>query len=200
MLTFSQAAENNKEPIAEILREAFKDTRQVLEIASGTGQHAAHFGACFPHLTWQPSDLTEHIGDIAERLSEVDLPNVLPPVVLDVATHTWPVCEVDGIFSANCVHIVSWDHVEQMFRGIGKVLVNGAVICLYGPYKYDGSFTTESNARFDEWLKSRDPMSGLRDFEAVDRLAQMQGFSLERDVAMPANNQLLIWRRGYSVY
>lgn len=200
MLAFSQAAENNKEPIADVLREAFKDTRLVLEIASGTGQHAAHFGACFPSLTWQPSDLGEHLGDIGERLNEAGLPNVLPPVELDVAKQPWPVREADGIFSANCVHIVSWEHVEHMFRGIGTVLANGGVLCLYGPYKYDGAFTTESNARFDLWLKSRDPSSGIRDFEAVDGLARMQGLALERDVAMPANNQLLIWRRGYSVY
>lgn len=196
MLAFSQAAENNKEPIADVLRGAFKEVRSVLEIASGTGQHAVHFGACFPHLTWQPSDLAEHLDDISERIIAKGTANVLAPVVLDVAVHPWPIGAVEGIFSANCVHIISWAHVEHMFRSIGEVLAQGGVLCLYGPYKYDGDFTTESNARFDQWLKSRDPLSGIRDFEAVDGLAREQGLSLVQDVAMPANNQLLIWQRG----
>lgn len=194
-LAYSQAAENNKLPIADVLRGAFKNVRGVLEIASGTGQHAVHFGAAFPHLTWQPSDLAEHLDDIIARLAQEGTDNVLPPIVLDVSAHPWPVNRVDGVFSANCVHIVSWGHVEHMFRGIGNVLADGGVLCLYGPYKYNGVFTTESNARFDQWLKSRDPVSGIRDFEAVDDLAKAQGLALEQDIAMPANNQLLIWRR-----
>lgn len=195
-LSYSQAAENNKEPIADVLRGVFKDVGSVLEIASGTGQHAVYFASCFPHLMWQPSDLPEHLGDIQGRLSQEGRENTLPPVALDVAQDPWPVATVDAVFSANAVHIMSWAHVEQMFRGIGGVLAAGGVLCLYGPFKYGGEFTTPSNARFDDWLKSRDPVSGIRDFEAVDALALKQGLSLLSDTAMPANNQLLVWKRS----
>ncbi len=195
-LAYSQAAENNKEPIADVLREAFKDVGTVLEVASGTGQHAVYFAGCFPHLMWQPSDLSEHLGDIRDRLAQEGLANTLPPIALDVAQHPWQVPVVDAVFSANAVHIMSWAHVEQMFTGMADVLAGEGVLCLYGPFKYGGDFTTPSNARFDEWLKSRDPVSGIRDFEAVDALAVAQGLSLSGDVAMPANNQLLVWKRS----
>lgn len=195
-LAFSQAAENNKEPIADVLREAFAGVGTVLEIASGTGQHAVYFAGCFPHVTWQPSDLPEYLGDIRDRLAQEGLVNTLPPVALDVAQTPWEIPVVDAIFSANAVHIMSWGHVEQMFTGMADVLGGDGVLCLYGPFKYGGEFTTPSNARFDDWLKSRDPVSGVRDFEAVDALARETGLSLVGDTAMPANNQLLVWRRG----
>lgn len=195
-LAFSQAAENNKQPVADVLRGAFKDVGTVLEIASGTGQHAVYFGATFPHLTWQPSDLPEHIGDIQDRLAQEGPENALPPVALDVAESPWQVSAVDAIFSANAVHIMSWGHVEQMFAGMADVLALGGILCLYGPFKYGGDFTTPSNAGFDGWLKSRDPVSGIRDFEAVDALARGIGLGLVGDTAMPANNQLLMWKRS----
>ena len=191
----SQAAENNKEPIARVLRDAFAEARTVLEIASGTGQHAVHLGRCLPHLIWQPSDLAENLDGIGARLAEEGPPNVNPPLELDVSRHPWPASPVDGVFSANCVHIVSWTNVEHLFRGVGHLLSDGGTLCLYGPYKYGGDFTTESNARFDGWLKQTDPVSGIRDFEAVDDLARAQGLSLVNDHPMPANNQLLVWRR-----
>lgn len=197
MPAFSQAAENNKEPIARILREAFAEVRNVLEIGSGTAQHAVYFGQCLPHLTWRTSDLAHNLSDINERLSAQAPANVMPPVALDVAMQHWPVSDIDGVFSANAVHIMSWDHVTHMFRGLGEILCARATVCLYGPFKYGGEFTTPSNAQFDLWLKQRDPASGIRDFEAVDALAQALGLHLVADHAMPANNQLLVWRRGF---
>lgn len=195
MMAFSQAAENNKEPIASVLRDVFKEVRQVLEIASGTGQHAVHFARALPRLTWLSSDLVANLDDIRERLARDGVANAPPPLALDVTERPWPALKVDGVFAANCLHIMSWAEGEHLFGGIGEVLDPGGTACLYGPFKYGGAFTTESNARFDAYLKRRDRASGIRDFEAVDTLARAQGLRLIRDAAMPANNQLLVWRR-----
>ncbi len=194
-MAFSQAAENNKEPIASVLRDVFKEVRQVLEIASGTGQHAVHFARALPRLTWLSSDLVANLDDIRERLARDGVADAPPPLALDVTERPWPALKVDGVFAANCLHIMSWAEVEHLFGGIGEVLEAGGTACLYGPFKYGGAFTTESNARFDAYLKRRDRASGIRDFEAVDTLARAQGLRLIRDAAMPANNQLLVWRR-----
>jgi len=195
MLPFSQAAENNKGPIADILCGTFADVREVLEIGSGTGQHAVYFGQRLPHLNWRTSDLELHLGDIRARLAAEGTANVLPPIALDVAMQPWPAMEVDGVFSANAVHIMPWPHVTHMFQGIGQIIRECATVCLYGPFKYKGDFTTPSNAQFDLWLKQRDLRSGVRDFEAVDALARAIGLRLVADHVMPANNQLLVWRR-----
>lgn len=195
MKPFAESCEQNREPILAVLRDAFADRRDVLEIASGTGQHAVHFGAALPHLTWRTSELPVNHAGIQAWLDEAGLANVLPPVAIDVDDADWPVGPVDAIFNANTVHIVGWPSVERLFAGIGRVLAPGGIVCLYGPFNYHGAFTSESNARFDAWLKARDPVSGVRDFEAIDRLAQAQGLRLWQDVAMPANNRSLIWRR-----
>ena len=195
MMAFSQAAENNKEPIARVLRDVFKEVRQVLEIGAGTGQHTVHFAHCLPHVTWLTSDVAANLDGIRERLARAGVANAKPPLALDVTVRPWLVPRVGGVFAANCVHIMSWAEVEHLFGGIGEVLEAGGTVCLYGPFKYGGAFTTESNARFDAHLKRRDPASGIRDFEAVDALARGQDLRLIRDAAMPANNQLLIWRR-----
>ncbi len=195
MIAFSQAAENNKEPIARVLRDAFKDVSHVLEIGAGTGQHAVHFTISMPYIIWQTSDVAANLTGIRERLARSGVANAPPPLALDVTERPWLVPRVDGVFAANCLHIMSWAEVEHLFGGIGEVLVSGGTVCLYGPFKYNGAFTTESNARFDAHLKRRDPASGIRDFGAVDTLARAQGLRLIRDVAMPANNQLLVWRR-----
>lgn len=195
MLPYCQAAENNKEPILAVLRDAFADVRRVLEIASGTGQHAAHFAAALPRLTWQPSDLPPNLPGIEARRRAGGTANLLAPIELDVGRFPWPESGFDGLFAANCLHIVSWPLVTDFFRGAGEVLGAGGTLCVYGPFKYGGAFTTGSNARFDAWLKGNDPASGIRDFEAVDALAREQGLRLAADHAMPANNQLLVWRR-----
>jgi SAM-dependent methyltransferase len=195
MKPYAESCEQNRAPILEVLREAFADRRRVLEIASGTGQHAVYFAPELPHLTWQTSELPHHHAGIQAWLEEAQLANVLPPLALDVTAETWPVAGVDAVFNANTVHIIAWPAVAQLFAGIGRVLAAGGIVCLYGPFNYGGQFTSESNARFDVWLKSRDPASGVRDFEAINALAQAQGLELLRDVAMPSNNRTLIWQR-----
>lgn len=195
MKPYAESCEQNRDPILAVLREVFADRKQVLEIASGTGQHAVYFGQALPHLVWQTSELAVNHAGIRAWLDEAQLPNVLPPLVLDVGHPHWPVERVDAVFNANTVHIVSWPEVESLFAGIGRVLVPGGLLCLYGPFNYGGKFTSESNARFDAWLKGRDPDSGVRDFEALNRLAEAQGLALVRDVAMPANNRTLVWQK-----
>lgn len=195
MKPFAESCEQNRDPILAVLREAFADRRRVLEIASGTGQHAVYFAGALPHLNWQTSELPENHAGIHAWLDEACLVNVLPPLALDVNATDWPVATVDAIFNANTVHIIAWPAVQRLFAGIGRVLEVGGIVCMYGPFNYGGQFTSESNARFDVWLKSRDPNSGVRDFEALDRLAEAQGLRLEQDVAMPSNNRILIWRR-----
>lgn len=192
---YSESCEQNREPILDVLREVFTDRTYVLEIGSGTGQHAVYFGAELPHLRWQTADLPLHHPDIRLWLDEAALPNVLPPIALDVNQKSWHGGRFDAVFSANTLHIMSWIEVERFFAGIGEVLETGGVLAVYGPFNYNGTFTSESNARFDVWLKSRNPASGVRDFEAVDALARARGLMLQQDIAMPANNRTLIWRR-----
>ncbi len=195
MKPYAESCEQNRDPILAVLLELFTDRRRVLEIASGTGQHAVYFGAALPHLTWQTSELPENHAGIRAWLDEAGLPNVLPPLALDVTADAWSPGPVDAIFNANTVHIVAWPAVERMFAGIGEVLATDGCLCLYGPFNYGGTYTSESNARFDAWLKARDPHSGVRDFEAIDRLAAEQGMILVQDIAMPANNRTLVWRK-----
>ena len=209
---YSESCDQNKDPILEVLRKEFSQaqaasdllppatlvhpcTAHVLEIGSGTGQHAVYFGAHLPHLTWQPSDIVIYHAGIRAWLDEAALPNVLPPLALDVEHDPWPDYPVDAVFSANTVHIMGWPQVQCMFKGIGEVLMQSGVFCLYGPFNYNGAYTSSSNARFDEWLKARDPVSGVRDFEALDGLAKAAGMSLIQDYEMPANNRTLVWRK-----
>ena len=164
----------------------FADRRAVLEIGSGTGQHAAYFGPALPHLAWQASDVAEHLPGI--RLWGVD------PIELDM-DQEWPPVNADAVFSANTVHIMSWPQVERMFEGVGRLLPPGGVFALYGPFHYGGRPTSESNASFDAMLRARDPASGVRNFEEVDALAQRCGLTLAEDNAMPANNRLLVFKK-----
>jgi len=166
----------------------------ILEIGSGTGQHAVHFGAELPHLTWQTSDLPENHAGICQWLEVARLQNVLPPITLDV-TGAWPLMEYDGIFTANTLHIMPWEAGQQLIAGAGRALRSCGKLVIYGPFNYGGTYTSESNARFDEWLKARDARSAIRDFEAVNECARLAGFELSADHAMPANNRLLIFTR-----
>jgi cyclopropane fatty-acyl-phospholipid synthase-like methyltransferase len=192
---FSESSAENREPILAVLREAFAECRRVLEIGSGTGQHAVYFGGELRHLVWQTGDLPQHHAGIRMWLEEANLANVLPPIALDVNAADWHGGRYDAVFSANTLHIMSWPEVQKFFAGVGAVLEPGGVLAVYGPFNYGGRFTSESNARFDQWLKARDPASGVRDFEAVDALAHAQGLVLTKDCAMPVNNRTLVWRR-----
>jgi len=194
MKQFSEACEENKDPILAVLRREFADCRTILEIGSGTGQHAVYFSRHLPHLTWQPSDLEAQHASIDAWRAEAGLPNLLPPLPLDVAREDWPACDVDGVFSANTTHIMAWPAVVSMFAGIGRLLKTNGVFCLYGPFNYHRRYTSESNASFDVWLKQRDPLSGLRDFGDLEALAIANGLSLSQNYAMPVNNRLLVWR------
>lgn len=196
MKPYAESCEQNQGPILEVLQDIFADQQRVLEIASGTGQHAVYFGRSLPHLTWQTSELAQNHMGIQAWLDESLLPNVLPPVAIDINDPGWLIENVDAVFNANTVHIVAWQAVEAMFAGIARVLEEGGLLCLYGPFNYDGKFTSESNARFDAWLKSRDPNSGVRDFEALNQLAESHGLLLQKDVPMPANNRILVWQRS----
>jgi len=194
-LPYSQACENNKQPILAQLQEVFVGPGTVLEVGSGTGQHAVYFAAALPHLTWQPSDHPASIETCRPRLAAAALPNLAEPLVLDVADSAWPLTRADMAFSANTAHIMSWNEVEALFRGLGGMLPVGAPFCLYGPFRYGGRHTSASNADFDSSLRARAAHMGLRDMDDLQRLANSTGFRLENDIAMPANNRLLVWRR-----
>jgi SAM-dependent methyltransferase len=193
---YSPACDENKEPILAVLREVWGEPGQVLEVGAGTGQHAVHFAKHLPHLTWQPTSLPEDLSGMKIWLAEANLPNLRAPWVLDVTRAPWPVNQVDGVYSANTTHIMSWHQVQALFRGIGLVLAPAGRFCLYGPFNYGGQYTSPSNARFDALLKSRDPESGIRDFDALDALARDAGLVLVRDYPMPANNRTLVWRKA----
>jgi SAM-dependent methyltransferase len=193
--SISEACERNKGPILRILTGAFARCRSVLEIGSGTGQHAVHFATHLPHLRWQPSDRDDYLPGLRERIAHEGPPNLQPPIELDVRNLPWPVGRVDAIFTANTLHIMDWAAVEDLFRGVGAALDARGVFCVYGPFRYGGHYTSASNAAFDEYLRLRDPLSGIRNFEDVNNLSSEQGLRLLEDHAMPANNQLLVWHK-----
>lgn len=197
---FSPACERNREPILEVLRTRFVDRHRVLEIGSGTGQHAVHFAAAMPWLTWQCADRAEHLPGIRQWLDEAALTNTPAPRALDVDDVPWQVADdgrsFDAAFSANTLHIMGWPQVQAFFAGLDRVLAPAAGLVVYGPFNQSGAYTSDSNREFDGWLKARDPASGIRDFDAVDALARGIGLRLVDDVAMPANNRCLVWTRG----
>jgi len=194
---FAPACERNKEPILAVLREWFRDRRSVLEIGSGTGQHAVHFAAALPHLRWQASDREGNLPGIRAWLAEAALPNTPPPLAFDVR-HAWPDCRFDAVFSANTLHIMGWDDVVRLFAGLPGVIEADATLAIYGPFNSGGRYTSDSNAAFDARLKAEDPRQGLRDVEAVAALAGQAGFALVEDRAMPANNRALLFRHPAS--
>jgi cyclopropane fatty-acyl-phospholipid synthase-like methyltransferase len=191
MLTFSEACERNKAPILAVLRMAFAERTQVLEIGSGTGQHAVHFAAHLTHLTWHPTEQLAYLADLAARVKLEGGRNLRTPTVLDVRQTVWPLRSVDAIFTANTLHIMSWPEVTALYRGLGGVLSPGGVMCVYGPFRYHGRYTSPSNEDFDLMLKERDPKSGLRDLDELGTLAAQFGLRLDTDHDMPANNRLL---------
>ena len=192
---YSEACEQNKEPILTVLREVFNEPALILEIGAGTGQHAVHFPRELPHLDWQPTDQADYLPGIQLWIAEAGLPNLRQPLELDTRSESWPVARVAGAFSANTTHIMNWSAVEGLFRGIGPTLQPGGAFCLYGPFNYGGRYISASNAEFDLLLKQRDPASGIRDFDDLDRLARENGLRLRQDYPMPANNRTLVWVR-----
>ncbi len=198
MRPFSEACERNKGPILGILEAVLAGTSRVLEIGSGTGQHAVHFARHLPRLAWQPTERADQLPGLAAGLAAEALPNLLEPMELDVRQPTWPGSGFDAVFTANTLHIMSWPEVVALFEGLGRVLSRDAVVAVYGPFRYGGAYTSASNAAFDQALRARDPASGIRDFEAVNELAGARGLVLSADHRMPANNQLLVWKRDES--
>jgi cyclopropane fatty-acyl-phospholipid synthase-like methyltransferase len=190
----SPSCDRNREPILAVLAAYFGYCRRVLEIGSGTGQHAVHFAAAMPWLTWQCSDVADNLEGIRLWLEDAHLANTPPAIALDV-DGDWPQARFDGVFSANTLHIMGWAQVQRCFARLPAVLADDATVAVYGPFNYGGAYTSDSNREFDAWLKARDPASGIRDFEAVDALARGAGLRLVEDVAMPANNRTLVWRR-----
>jgi SAM-dependent methyltransferase len=193
MLPVSDACERNKEPILSVLRTCFADSAFVLEIGSGTGQHAVYFAHHLPHLAWQPTEQLNYLADLAARVRLEGGANLRPPTVLDVRQAVWPARSVDAVFTANTLHIMSWPVVVALYRGVAEVLAPGGVLCVYGPFRYGGEYTSESNREFDRMLQERDPLSGIRDIEAVRELAGPYGLSLIADHDLPANNRLLVF-------
>lgn len=196
MLPYAESCERNKGPILEVLRSAFADCKHVLEIGSGTGQHAVHFALAMPWLVWQPSEVADAMPGLRKRIFNEGPSNLRAPVVLEVTELPWDVRRVDGVFTANTLHIMHWPQVEAFFAGLPAVTKPGAVLAVYGPFRYGGQYTSASNASFDEMLRGRDPQSGIRDFEQVDALARDAGFALVADHPMPANNQAIAWKRA----
>lgn len=196
MKPYSESCDQNREPILAVIKPLFKPLKQVLEVGSGTGQHAVYFARKMPHLQWYTSDLEENHEAIKAWLEEAGLANAHPPLSLDVKQTVWPNIKVDAVFSANTVHIMHWHEVEAFFSRLGTLLRSQGLFVLYGPFNYNHAYTSPSNAAFDKWLGNRDPGSGIRNFEDLNRLAGENGLWLKQDYAMPANNRILCWQAG----
>lgn len=191
---YSESCDQNREPILSVIKPLLKDKRTVLEIGSGTGQHAVYFTSKMPHLTWQPTDQKQYLHGINLWRRDAHTDSILEPLELDVTRSEWPDKQYDAIFSANTLHIMHLHDVKSFFRGVKDRLNEDGVLIIYGPFNYNYQFTSESNARFDDWLKMRDSQSGIRHFEEVNELASQQSLVLEKDYPMPANNRILYWK------
>ncbi len=189
---FAAAAQQNQDAILEVLTIEYSQTKKVLEIGSGTGQHAAYFSNHLTHLIWQATDKRENISGISMWLEESK--NSPPPITLDV-TKEWPQEKYDAAFAANIAHIMHWDEIEAMFAGLDKVLSNDAVFCLYGPFNVKGHYTSDSNEKFDEWIKARDSLACIRDIEELTKLANKNNLFLSNEYQMPSNNMIICWRK-----
>ena len=192
---FSQACENNKAAIFNLLAPLLQSKTDLLEIGSGTGQHAVWFAPQLPHLVWQTSDLSGNHPGILRWISDYPADNLRPPIALDVGGGQWPAATFDAIYTANTAHIMAWHEVQAMFSNISSRLRSNGIFCLYGPIKYNGEFTSESNRLFDLQLRGQVPHRGIREFHAVNQLALDGALILLDDHAMPANNRLLIWQK-----
>ena len=189
---FSQASENNKQPILQVIETIFLEPTTVWEIGSGTGQHACYFAQKLPHLHWQATDREENLAGINCWIADAQQSNLSPGLILDVTDQLWPCQKIDALFSANTLHIMHWREVECFFAGLAKYLSAKAQVCIYGPFNYHGQYTSDSNKQFDQWLKARNPQSGIRDIAEIEILANNAGLKIKNDFAMPANNRLLV--------
>ncbi len=197
-LPFSQACENNRGPILKIIQPLFANRQHLLEIGSGTGQHAAWFASAMPHLQWQTSDLEENHWGINQWINSVTADNLLSPLPLDVHNDRWRSVETaqyDGVFTANTLHIISWAGVVNMFVKVGALLPRSGLLCVYGPMGYGGVISPESNIAFDHYLRQQGSHRGIRQFEDVNPVASEAGLLLLEDYPMPANNRLLVWQK-----
>ena len=192
---FSQACENNKHYILSVLKAYLKKGDQVLEIGSGTAQHIKFFADSLSEVSWIPSEMPASMPVLLAGLDDPIPENIEHPVELDVEHRNWGKT-LSAVFSANTLHIMSADHVEKFFSGAARALGKNGHLLVYGPFNYQGNYSSESNARFDQWLAARDPLSAIRDFEWVNELAQKEGLSLVKDHDMPANNRLVVWQKN----
>ncbi len=192
---YAESCDQNRDPIFTVIQPLLQQSQNVLEIGSGTGQHAIYFGTQLPHLRWHTSDRREYHPGIQAWLEDAALANVLPPIELDVRYSAWPTAGFDAIFSANTSHIMHWPDVEALFAGTGKLLPSGGLFLLYGPFSFSGQHSSASNVRFDQHLRSRDPMSGIRDFDALNELAATAGLLFRHNYEMPVNNRILFWQK-----
>ncbi len=195
MERFSRAADNNQGAILHVMRRWLPDGGDVLEIGSGSGQHAIHMAKSFAALRWQPTEQVEVLAALINNVRDYGTPNISTPISLDLSKHEWPTRVFDCVYSANVLHIVDKTLGAKLIEGSATVLEAGGSLLLYGPFKYQGSFTTESNADFDAFLRDRDFNSGVRDIEWVSAIAEDEGFKLIEDQDMPANNRFLIFRK-----
>lgn len=195
---FSPSCEENRQVIYQAIEGRLKKCASVLEIASGTGQHAVFFAEHLPNLTWQTSDLNDSLEGIRQWISDAGLDNVLPPLALNVSEDLWPKQTYDAVFSANSFHIMAHQNVADFFAQLPSVLTPGGWVMIYGPFNYGGDYTSDSNARFDQWLKQRNPSSGIKDFEWCQQMAEKAGLTLIEQIAMPQNNRLLFWQKSAS--
>jgi SAM-dependent methyltransferase len=190
---FSPACERNQEPILAHLKTYLSNAVNVLEIGSGTGQHAVYFGRHLPHVRWQTSDRAENHPSIRAWINEDGDERVLDPLTLDVGSDEWPTQKYDAVFTANTCHIMHWDDVNRMFAGVSQLLADDGFFIIYGPFNYGGQFTSLSNREFDVALKSQAAHRGIRDIEAMQELAAQNQLGLQQDLTLPANNRLLIF-------
>lgn len=193
---FAPSCERNREPILEVLKDTILDSdRRLLEVGSGTGQHAVYFAPEFPHLEWFPTDLSANLAGMNLWFNEARIQNIQRPVRLDVSKDDFPKVKFDVVFTANTFHIMSWKDCKSLMKLLGKRLRENSRAVIYGPFKYNGEFTSASNAEFDQTLKAQNPVSGIRAFEDVNNNMLKNGFELVHDYEMPANNRMLVYNR-----
>ena len=194
-LPFSEACERNKGPILEVLRKVFSKTESVLEIGSGTGQHAVHFSKHLPHLVWQPTELGERVAMLKSRIDLEGPGNLLPAKELDVLRNNWELEKTDAVFIANVFHIAPIEVMHTCLKGTSRCLKHLGIFCVYGPFRFEVEFTSPSNAQFDYSLKTNNPEWGIRDFEQLCQVAEEEDLAFQHNYSMPANNQLLVFKK-----